>query len=79
MTILLATVEVAQCDPCGGVLLPAGDDWRHETETGECAQFGTPVICRHDDCGFPAAVGGLACPGHSELSYAPGLYGRSRV
>lgn len=62
MKVTLASVDVAQCRDCGGVLVPAGDDWRHQESTG-CTELGTPVICRHDGCGMPASVGGEACSG----------------
>ncbi|MEU0151494.1 hypothetical protein [Micromonospora fulviviridis] len=58
----LAPVDVAQCATCGGVLVAAGDDWRHEEATG-CTELGTPVICHHGGCGMPAAIGSEAC-GH---------------
>lgn len=66
----LAPVDVAQCGACGGELVAAGDDWRHR-ESGGCSEFGTPVICRHDDCGLPAAVGALACLGHAGAFSSP--------
>lgn len=52
----------AQCVTCGGVLAPAGDDWRHVDDTG-CTEFGEPTLCRLE-CSMPAAVGGLSCPLH---------------
>jgi hypothetical protein len=78
VTVPLPTVDVAQCATCGGLLVPAGDDWRHEADTA-CTAFGTPVICRHSDCGFPAAVGALACQVHTGLSHGLDLYGRNHV
>ncbi|MFI7283079.1 hypothetical protein ACIBOV_22745 [Micromonospora chersina] len=56
----LPPVDVAQCATCGGALVAAGDDWRHEEDTG-CTELGTPVICRHPGCGMPAATGSEAC------------------
>jgi hypothetical protein len=71
VSVHLAAVDVAQCVTCGGLLVPAGDDWRHEADAG-CTAFGTPVIC-----GLPAAVGCLVCQGHSGLSFGPLLYGHT--
>jgi hypothetical protein len=69
--IARAVGDVAQCVGCGGVLLPAGDDWRHEEPAPACTELGTPVICHHGECGWPAAVGSLACQGHCGLSSSP--------
>ncbi|MFG1660736.1 hypothetical protein ACGFIY_29785 [Micromonospora chersina] len=62
--MFLAPVEIAQCATCSGELVPAEDDWRHSEGDG-CTELATPVICRHDDCGLPAAVGSEACLGHA--------------
>ncbi len=58
----LAPVDVAQCATCSGVLVAAGDDWRHREGTG-CTELAEPVICRYPDCGLPATVGSEACAG----------------
>ncbi|RNM01044.1 hypothetical protein EFE23_03970 [Micromonospora solifontis] len=62
MRVYLAPVDVAQCATCSGVLVAAGDDWRHREGTG-CTELAEPVICRYPDCGLPAAVGSEACAG----------------
>lgn len=58
----------AQCNSCGGLLEPAGDDWLHLDNTG-CTRFGEPVLC--GECAMPAVVGALACAHHSGLSSWP--------
>lgn len=60
--MILAPVDVAQCAACSGVLVAAGDDWRHREGTG-CTELASPVICWHLGCGMPAAVGSEACAG----------------
>jgi hypothetical protein len=70
MRVYLAAVDVAQCQTCGGTLVAAGDDWRHQESTG-CTDLGTPVICWHGDCGMPAAVGSEACTEHAGALLCP--------
>jgi hypothetical protein len=63
-----AQPEIAQCENCGGLLKPAGDDWRHQDDTG-CTDLGVPVLCVH--CGSPAAVGCLACGQCTGVFFCP--------
>lgn len=70
MRVHLALVDVAQCVACSGVLVAAGDDWRH-VEVAGCTELATPVVCRHDDCGLPAAVGSEACAAHAGVFSCP--------
>ncbi|WDZ83990.1 hypothetical protein [Micromonospora cathayae] len=76
----LALIDVAQCATCSGVLVPAGDDWRHREGGTGCTELATPVICRRDDCGLPAAVGSEACAGHAgALLWAVGVGSQCRI
>lgn len=54
----------AQCAACGGVLVPAGDDWAHDGNTA-CTLLADPVLCWRSDCAMPADVGCLACRAHA--------------
>jgi hypothetical protein len=63
--------DLAQCASCGGVLIPAGDDWTHQDDTG-CTGFGEPILCEHD-CAMPAVVGGTACAACTGFSL-PSIY-----
>jgi hypothetical protein len=71
----LSAAEIAQCATCSGVLVPAGDDWRHQEPAPECTDFGVPVPCRV--CAMPAVVGALACAPHAGVSARVG-YVRSQ-
>jgi hypothetical protein len=51
--------DLAQCAICGGVLVPAGDDWTHLDDTG-CTLYGVPILCNRD-CAHPAMIGSTAC------------------
>lgn len=61
---MIGMPDRAQCATCGGLLVPAGDDWTHVDDTG-CTHFGAPVLCSAGDCVLPAVVGSLACNDHT--------------
>ncbi|OJF15381.1 hypothetical protein [Couchioplanes caeruleus] len=68
MNIAATGPHEAQCATCGGVLVPAGDDWQHLTDTG-CTLYGEPILCGRDPgCALPAVVGGTACHDHFGFS-----------
>jgi hypothetical protein len=54
----------AQCETCGGLLAPAGDDWTHVDST-TCTSLATPLVCWRGDCAMPADIGCLACRTHA--------------